>query len=213
MKNSKSRRRSSRSKMGEGKSFTPPDIELSWRLRKTIRYTVVASVNTWPITREDMLNALYMGTGANSARRILGSVKLNKIVIYGEGAFPTTASTPIISTPDVKWLGTGPQTRKSMSAFAGRPFKMVCLPSKDSFAGVWSQTGVSNEADILVEITANTGNIIDVTIDAVIQYDDPSIASALVTSATATAGIIYYNNLGGSVSTIQPQGGNANYAT
>lgn len=190
----------------------PGEITLSFSMHKTVRYTVVAATNTWPITREELLNLFYMGTGTNSARRIIGSIRLRKIVIYGEGAFPTTGSTAIVTSPEIKWLGTGPQSKKAMTSFGGQPQYVSSRPPPRSFAGFWSETG-TNEAEVLLEITAGTGNIIDVTVDFIIQNDDPQIASALVTSATATAGIIYYNNLGGAVSTIQPQVGNANYAT
>lgn len=205
-------RKARRSGKSKGGNKNPPDVDLSYRFRKKVRFVVAAATNTWPVTREELLNLFYMGTGTNSARRIIGSIRLVHIALYGEGAFPTTASTPIVSTPELKWLGTGPQTKPSMAAFAGEPYVLSSRPPPRSFAGFWSETG-TNESEVLLEITANTGNIIDITVDVVIQFDDPVVASALVTSGTATSGIIYYNNLGGAVSTIQPLGGNANYAT
>lgn len=208
------RRKSKKSNRQRGRvnRRLPGRIALSIAVHKTIRYVVVAATNTWPITREETLNLFYMGTGTNSARRILGSVKIDKIVIYGEGAFPATASTAMVTSPDVKWLAEGPQTKYAMSSLGGQPQFLSSKPPAKSFAGFWSMTGV-DESEILCEITAGTGSIIDITYDFVIQNDDPQIASGLVTSSTATSGIIYYNNLGGAVNTIQPLVGNANYAT
>jgi len=190
---------------GKGRPQGSPDRPLPFvptpSFTHRFRFAAITTLSRIPVTRGNLLNLMEVETGATSAVRIFESVR----VVDVEGWVPTTnafASQEIA----LEWNGdNSPSTIHSDISMNLAPAHVLSQPPRDSSAKWWSISGV-NETEILLYITAPSGTVVDLRINA--RVIDHEAATAAEAPAGGTSGQVVYNYLDGRISgKLQPAGG------
>lgn len=165
------------------------------------RFTAGSSLTRTPVTRACLLNLIEVETGMATAVRVFESIRVVDLEVWA----PTTSSFASQEIA-VEWNGANaPSTIRSDVSMNLAPAHVYTLPPRDSSAKWWSISG-SSESEILVYLTAPSGSIVDLRVNA--RVIDHEAATAAEAPAGGTAGQIVYNYLDGLASgKMSPIGG------
>jgi hypothetical protein len=172
-------------------SQKPPAFKASVASRHKFRFVALNGVTNESVTRADLLNLMVVATGGTSACRLLAGVRLLSISIWS----------PILATFDpqtvcVEWLGAyAPSSLISDTSVGMSPARLRTHPPVRSSAEWWTLLG-QNESETLLNLTAPTGSIVDVSLDLVF-IDNESATSGTAPYTGLTTGQVYYGRLDG----------------
>jgi hypothetical protein len=152
------------------------------------------------VTATDLYSILVCATSAVSSAVMFHAVRLRKVELWGS---PDPA-TGLAATCKIEWsnntvsangLWSGSGTAVSDTVMGtGKYCHVRANPPEHSTAGFWLNSPSATTID-LFEISLPTNGIMDITIDAVLNYCDPAdVGPALV---GATTGKIYVRDLAG----------------
>jgi len=167
----------------------PPQLEATYSVGKTIRYTATAAVNV-VVSRGQLLDSLVLATGSTAAYRVLDAVKVRSIRIWGNA--PGTGAVQA-RTSSVQWLSSYSPAKVVSDSGVGATYgaRVYSKPPAMSLAGFWSLTGI-NESEAVFWLTLNEGDIVDLAVSARIQNNvNGEDAPAAVTVVGATVGTVY----------------------
>jgi len=152
-----------------------------------IRYQATGSIPAFlTITRQFMLNSLFMGRGAfNSGLRLLSGVRLVSLTLY-------TAT-----TGSIQWLSSYSPTSETTvnGTSTTAPGVLATSPPPFSTASFWSQTNF-NESENLFIIVAGQGDYVDAHFQIVLM-DDEAVVTNVTTVASQSVGQLYRSYLDG----------------
>jgi len=165
------------------------------------RFAAITTLSRVPVTRGNLLNLIEVETGTTSAVRILESLR----VVDVEGWAPTTSA---FASQELsfEWNGdNSPSTIHNDISMNLAPAHVLTQPPRDSSAKWWSISG-TNETEILLYITAPSGAVVDLRVNA--RVIDHEAATAAEAPAGGVLGQVVYNYLDGKASgKLQPSGG------
>jgi hypothetical protein len=152
----------------------------------TLRFTVTAAVVNFGVTPEMLLDALLIADTAIHGFQLFDSFKLRFIEIWGQAALGTP-STVELQFPEA----TGDTRVVTDTSLGIKPAYLKAGPSRLSLASFWQITS----GNVLVDITAGSGSIIDVHLTYRTSTAAPvALANALV---GANPGEFYFRGLDG----------------
>jgi len=147
------------------------------------------------------MSLLLFGKGDTTPYRMTQAIRVNKIELWD----PANG----VGTPDnhanLTWLGRSSQRRVLDDATVGTSqaaYISTCPPQDtDAYFVSWQGT---DESTPLFGISCGVGSILDLHVTITLASDFNSAQSTVATTATATAGVIYYNNLDGTGAALRP---------
>jgi len=183
----------------------PPEFVPTLSIGKTFRFeTLTGAVTALPVTRAMLLNLYTMATTTTIQNRIITAVKLKRVRVWGQPPVLGAAGSTVV----VEWVGTqAPSTIHSDTSMGVRPSFVDTRPPADSSDKWWSISG-SNESEVLFNITAPIGAVVDVSLSLRLADDEAAVQGEDGTAAGSIAGRVYFNYLDGFVSKmLTPVGG------
>ncbi len=179
--------------MSTTNSSFPSSFKSNVELKHHFRFQTSAAVSTG-ITRANLLSLLATGTTTQQVARLMSGVKLNRVEVFGVSG--GGSNDYAAATVSLEWLSNlGPTSETSDTGNALNPPHIVCTPPPQSLASFWSITG-QNESEILMNITAPTGAVIDVWVSSVL-FDGETPVLIATTAALYTVGQLYAGYLDG----------------
>jgi len=179
----------------------PPRRTVSVVHDMVLRFYCVTAQSAATYTRSQLMSLLVFGKGDTTPYRMLQAIKLKKIELWD----PANG----VGTPDnhanITWLGTQSQRRVFDDASVGtsQAAYISTRAPRDSDAFFVSWQGTS-ESTPLFGISCGVGAILDLHVTVTLASDFNSAQSTVATTATATAGVIYFNNLDGTSGAMRP---------
>lgn len=170
--------------------MNPPQLATNLTVNHTYRFrSTNAAVQA--ITAQDLVFiAGAMCTTANTTmQNIAGSVKLRHVEIWSPPASQGAAST--CSVEYVGNAGTSNREFSDSTVSTAVPAHLRCSPPPGSGAAFWAVPA----ADVLMNVTAPVGSIIDVSCTHVMR--DDAVAGISYAIAAGTLGAVYYAPLDG----------------
>jgi len=176
-----------------------PSLSTTVVVGHTFRYQANASTSAQGITKAQLLNSMISNNASSTANSaLIKSMKINRICMY---AAATVASSGVPFTQLLlEWLSQAGQSIKINRTVLGVS-DVAVIDSKSparSLASFWFDSGI-NEGDVMFNLTAPAGTVIDVSVSMAIGND--TNARIATTSASGTAGLFYLTYLDG------PRGG------
>lgn len=165
-----------------------PQFRSTVNLKHQFRYLANSS-GVYNIDRAQLLSLLQVqiNSGPQSARLFSG-VKFNRIEVRATGT-NSGGSDITLTTISVEWTSNlGPTTEVSDTGTPLNPPLIITSPPRNSLASFWSITG-ANESEVLFILTVNSGCVIDIWLDAVMQDGQSPVLITL--SAGLTIGAVF----------------------
>jgi len=147
-----------------------------------------------------------MATTTTNQFRLFGAVRLKNVNIWAVALSSATQQT----TAAIEWIGVNaPSTVHSDTTMGNaRPLHVFSRPPPNASNRWWSIYN-QNEAEVLFEVTAPQGAIIDIVVNFKLQDDEGAMAAPAGTGAGSTVGVIYAGYLDGFASKqLSPISGN-----
>lgn len=154
---------------------------------------VITDSDQATVTRGNLLSAITMATTTTQVARIFMSARIRRIKIWQVNS---TSSDPLGMMdssygPSVLWeSNAGPIVMNLRPQMGSQVGTIDTKPPKNSFAGVWSLTGI-DETDVLFRFSALANACIQVDFDAYIN--DSTVGAVTGVSAGRTVGEVYYS--------------------
>jgi hypothetical protein len=172
----------------------PPAHEATVTFGRTLRFQI-QSTAVASITRAQLLNLMVMGSpSANTSYRMADAVKVRRVRIWGN---PPGVSSALISPTAIQWFSENGPTKIISDNGMGSTYgaKVSSRPPSESLAGFWSLTG-TNEATVLFDLFANTGDIVDVELSFRLQNQflvatGSEAVTTVITSTNPVPGVAY----------------------
>jgi hypothetical protein len=147
----------------------------------------------------ELYRALVVALTSTTSANLFAAVRLRKVELWGS---PDPA-TGIPATCKIEWstnaggtgLNSGPSTAISDTVMGtGKYCHVRSVPPANCLAGFWLNGAIGTSFD-LFEFSIPVNGIMDITIDAVLNYAEPAIAGPALVGATA--GTLYIRDLAG----------------
>jgi len=168
----------------------PPQIETTFSVGKTLRFTATAATSGSAFSRAALLDLLVMAETTTAAGRIFDAVKVRRIRIWGNAP---GAGAVAARTSGVQWLSTYSPAKVVSDSGSGATYgaRISTKPPAQSLAGFWSLTGV-NESDTLFVLQLNVGDVVDIDFSFRLQNNIfGTDIPAAITVVAATVGTVY----------------------
>ncbi len=189
----------------------PPSFRTALTGSCRIRYYSSTGFGPALIAQADLAELIVVGTVNTPGQcyRVLDSVRLKRIEMWGISAVTATPSANFVSINDLganTSLGGPERTLQDMSLSNAVPSHLVWTPAPNSIQGTWVAASNTQTTPILA-MQSTSPCIVDVTIDYVVGDGTvgPTIGGPITTPAV---GQIYYRKFGysSSSSNLIPQG-------
>lgn len=180
----------------------PPKKDLSFpQGGQTFRFLATAALAEYGITRANLLSMLIVGSGTNSAHRLIQCLKLTRVEAWSPPEINATA------TLGIEWIGSTTGLRCIDDANVANTASYICTspPKGSSDSAFWIQTAV-NESTVAFAITCPAGTVVDIHC-AMTTVSSYNIAMPGTSTSTGnTANILYFNSLDQTVNHLVPVG-------
>jgi len=176
----------------------PRSFDPAIRVFKTLRFRANAGTGVfYSITTKNLLQLLVVAASSTGSYRLVQSIRIVRIETWADPAIGSAGSVAISG------LGVGPENRVTDQSMGVQPAHVVWRPLPGAQNSFWLQNGAT-ESNIQFEILASTGQVIDLTVELILQCDDTPTANA-DTGSGMTTGTLYCNYLDGLTSgVLQP---------
>lgn len=163
------------------KSAHPPQLHPEIRISKIVRYQCSAT-GTYNIPASSLLNTFVIALTAVTTTRVFRSVRLAKVEVWGQ---PIALGASLQQAREIAGTGAGPDNASSDVPVGTEPAHLVWRPLPLAQNGLWQESGVG-EATNLLSLTLQTGDIIDVSMEAVFSSlaDAGSVAGPIPAAAS-----------------------------
>jgi hypothetical protein len=154
-----------------------PQLDYSITLFKKIRFDVQAPTNPLSITNQNLSDLLAINVTGVPAQtyRLCSAVRLVKVSIYGASGIvsgsvqaPLNRSVEFLSSTSTTPFGGPSKILGATSVFPGSSVVSVAPPA-DSYAAQWINSLASGTSIQIMNITAQKGDIVDFTLELVIN--------------------------------------------
>jgi hypothetical protein len=176
----------------------PRSFDPSIRVTKTFRFRANAGTNVfYTITTKNLLQLLVMANSSTTSWRLVQSLRIVRVETWADPAIGSAGSVAVTG------IGVGPENRVTDQSMGVQPAHVVWRPLPGAQNSFWLQNGAT-ETNSQFEILASTGQVIDLTLELILQCDDTPTANG-DTGSGLTNGTLYLNYLDGLTSgVLQP---------
>lgn len=173
----------------------PPPFQAAYVVGKVLRFKSNAAMSGLAISAVNLLDLLCMADTTTSAFRLMSSVLLRKVEIWGPMASdlsPVTVSAEF-QTDASTGIGGSNALKSDTSMGSTRCAYVGFKPRTNSLASLWQGRA---SVQSLMKLSGPTGSIVDVHLTFVLQNGETplAVANALV---AATVGTVYCRGLDG----------------
>jgi hypothetical protein len=169
----------------------PPQFNTTLTVNHKFRFTALIANVSVPISRQNLLNLIFMATSATAGDRIYSAIRLRRVTVWS----PILA-TFAPQTVSIEWMGQyAPSNIRSDTSEGTQPAVISSKPPKFSSTGMWGLSG-SDEADIAFNLTCPVGAVIDVDVTFKLVDHEPQQTTGEAYIGE-TIGVVYYNYLDG----------------
>lgn len=161
-----------------------PDISVG----HVFRYRAAASVTSYAIRTQDILNCLLTCITTTTTTRQCASVKVVKVEVWGAPASDGASATVAVEfTQDSTTVGARRQSHSDTTVTTARPAYLCAHPAPGSLASMWLSD--SESGSTFMEITCPIGGIVDLHYSLVFRNTEVHIAGQ--TAVGASVGYVY----------------------
>lgn len=194
-KNKGNRRRSDRRLQPYTRIPDPPPFQASVIVGKVLRFKATSALVNLVITGVDLLDLWCMADTTVSAFRLMSSVKLRKVEMWGPMAsdlVPVTVSCEFNTDPSTG-IGGSNGLKSDTSMGSTRAAYLSFKPRDNSVAASWLARGCTSN---VMTLNGPINTIVDVHLTSILQNGEAplAVANALV---AATVGTVYLRGLDG----------------
>lgn len=176
-------------------ALAPPPFSASITFGRTLRFRASSALSSQAITASNLLDLLVMATTTTAVNRIISSIRLDRVEVWGPMASDLVPVTVAVeyNTDSATGLASSNKLRSDTSMGADHCAHVRYRPPVGTLASFWQGPASSQRLFLL---TCPTNSIVDIQVVMVVQNGETPVAAANAAVA-ATVGAIYCRGLDG----------------